>query len=81
MTTSARWILGGAVAAGLYGLYTQLDMLTQEKILGYVRGGVDKLPQVIKDLLPSSLLSDEAVAKKGVNKTVRTASRNLQFVS
>lgn len=77
MTTTNRWVLGGAVAAGLYALYTQLDMVTKEKILTYVRSTVDKLPQVVKDYLPSAWLTDEDVVKKGVNRTVAKTAVNL----
>jgi hypothetical protein len=68
-------IIGSSIVTGLVGLYTVLPIETKERVMNSVRGLTDQLPENIKAVLPSFLLSGTSVVEKEVHKTAETLLR------
>jgi hypothetical protein len=68
-------LIGTLVAAGVVALYTTLPVETKEKVMTYVRGFTDQLPDNIKRILPAFLLSGTGVVEKGLSEVEETLLR------
>lgn len=68
-------ITGGLVVAGVYAFYAMLPIETKERVMNKVRGFTDNLPENIKAILPSFLLSVPGVVDKEVYNTAEKLTR------